>query len=81
MTENVENLILELLRSMRADLSNLNKKMVELTLRFQAVEGGIASIKSDIAHHYGEIALVNARYDNVIERIDRMERRLEISNG
>ena len=81
MADNVDNLVLEHLRAIRGDLGNVNEKLDEVMLRLQTLEGGIASIKSDIAHHYADIALVHSRHDTMMKRIERLEKRLELTSG
>ncbi len=49
MTENVENLVLEHLRAIRADVTALREDSREIKQRLTSVESGIASIRRDNA--------------------------------
>ena len=80
MADNIENLVLEHLRAMRGDIAALAKVGSEIVLRLQSLETTAASIKQDIAHHYGEIALVKTIYDGMRDRLERIERRLSLAD-
>ena len=48
--ENVENLILEHLRSIRADIAGMRDDIREIKQRLSNVESGIGSLKRDTAY-------------------------------
>ena len=81
MTENVENLVLEHLRAIRADVSGIKDDVREIKHRLTSLEGAVAGIKRDQAASYADTADQHARYDRLAERVERIERRLEIQDG
>jgi len=49
MPENVESLILEHLRSMRADIAGIREDVREIKSRLSSLEQGIAGLRRDVA--------------------------------
>ena len=78
--ENVEHIIIEHLRAIRADIGTVKEDMREVKTRLTHVEAGIASLKRDSAHQYDETASSNARYDRLAERLEKLEKRLDLAN-
>lgn len=60
----IDNIILEHLRAVRADLASLREDSREIKSRITNIEAGIAGLKRDNAHSYSEIADQHLRYDN-----------------
>lgn len=79
MTENVENLILELLRGMRSDLTEVKEVLREHGLRLNRIEAGVAGLRRDQAGDAEAIAQVQAQVDRLREEIERIKRRLELA--
>jgi predicted nucleic acid-binding Zn-ribbon protein len=71
MIEQVENLILEYLRAMRADVAQMKEDIRDIKLRLSALESHVANLLSDVLRQ-------NARIDSLDERIGRIEHRLEL---
>jgi hypothetical protein len=65
MTDNIENLVLEQLGAIRADIASVKEDTQEIKSRLVIVESGIAD--------------QHLRYDRLNDRIDRIEKRLEQS--
>lgn len=76
--ENVENLILEHLRAIRGDINTIRDDVREIKTRLTHVETGIAGLKRDSAYQYDETAAANAKFDRITERIEKIEKRLEL---
>jgi hypothetical protein len=72
MTENVENLILEHLRSIRSTLGDHGDRLNRIELRLSAIEQTVGSL---YALSGSDRETLNA----VIRRVERIERRLELS--
>jgi predicted nucleic acid-binding Zn-ribbon protein len=70
MTEQTENLVLELLRAMRLDLAQMKDDIRDIKLRLTALESHVANLLSNVLRQ-------NARIDVLDERMGRIERRLE----
>ena len=78
--ENVENLILEHLRSIRSDITGMRDDIREIKQRLSNLESGIGSLKRDTADLYTENAAQHLRYDRLADRIEKIEKRLELTN-
>ena len=78
MAEDVSNLILEHLRTMRTDLAALVEHAGRVEQRLGALEGHIASLRKDIALLHEDFAGLSVRHDKLAGRVGRIERRLEI---
>jgi hypothetical protein len=79
MTENIENLVFEHLRSIRADMACMKDDVREIKSRVNTLEVGQATIIQQIGHLIGMAAEHPIRYDRLLERIKRLERRFEIA--
>jgi archaellum component FlaC len=80
MTDNVENLIVEHLRALRAGQERIEQELREMKSRMTSVESGIASLRRDSADFATTAADQHARYDRLADRIDRIEKRLELQS-
>ncbi len=76
--ENVENLILEHLRVIRTDVGALKEDAREIKQRLANLESAVGGIKRDLGDMYTEGATQHTRYDRLVERIERLEKRLEL---
>jgi len=66
-----ENLILEHLRAIRATAEQLEPDLGDVRHRVGSIERHLANLQSDMAH-------VRLRLDGQGDRLDRIERRLEL---
>jgi len=66
-----ENLILERLRAIRATAEKLKRDLGDVRHRVGSIERHLANLQSDMAH-------VRLRLDGQGDRLDRIERRLEL---
>jgi prefoldin subunit 5 len=78
MSNQPENLVLEHLRAIRADLSALRADVREIKLRQNDMTRQIAALRRDQAGDAESAAHVEARLDRFGERLERIERRLDI---
>jgi len=76
MGEPPENLVLELLRTIRAEQARTNDILMEHGHRLTRLELGMASLRRDQANDAESIALLGSRFDRVVERLDRIDRHL-----
>lgn len=83
MTENVENLVLEQLRAIRNQLEGMQvatqQDFQEVKQRLSGVESGIAGLRRDSASTLDDVYRQQAAIDRLNERIQRIERRLELT--
>ena len=71
MTEETENLVLELLRRIRASQERTESDITDIKLRVSAAEQNLGQI-------HLQIAGLNSRMDRFDERLARIERRLDL---
>lgn len=76
---NIENLILEHLKRMQAEQSAARERDQEILSRLSHIESGLARITRDESHNYSEIVENRHTVDKLKERLERIERRLELS--
>lgn len=80
MTESVENLILEHLKRFQTGQDRIETKIDELVMRVGQLEGGILGLKREIVNAEESGVSVGLRVDTLSKRIDRIEKRLELTN-
>ncbi|MBN9074003.1 MAG: hypothetical protein J0H34_20875 [Rhizobiales bacterium] len=73
MNEKVENLILEHLRNIRADMSSMKEDMGTMRAEMLIVRQHMAGLLGSQTLHDGEIASIKVR-------LDRIEKRLELAD-
>lgn len=78
MTDNIENLLLEHLKRFQAGQDRIERKLDEVTRRLSNLEAGQASI----IQHLGNLAAADAHQqvasDGFNQRLERIEKRLEL---
>ena len=75
-----ENLMLEHLKRFQATLDRVERKIGEVTGRVANLESGQASIIQHLGHLAAADAAQQLSTDHLAERLDRIERRLELSH-
>jgi phage shock protein A len=76
--ENVENIILEHLRAIRTDIGTVKDDVRELKNRVGNLEAGQATILQHLGHQASVTAQQHASFDRIVERVERIEKRLEL---
>ncbi len=71
MSDERADLILNMLRGIRADISTMRERQEELILRVSRLEREVANLHVDFAG-------MHVRLDNIAQRLDRVERRLDL---
>jgi hypothetical protein len=83
MDEGVDNLIIEHLKGLRSDVQSLRTEMHaefrDVKLRLASVETAIVGAKHESADIRGDFVRQQVSLDSLLERIQRIERRLELS--
>jgi len=79
MSDNIENLILEHLKRLQAEQSAARERDQEILSRLSHIESGIARLTRDESANYSEIIESRHAVDKLKDRIERIERRLEIN--
>ncbi len=80
MTADVENLLLEHMKRFQAALDRIERKQDELMARVGNLESGLASLMQHLANLSAADAAQQLAIDNVSRRLDRFERRLELTH-
>lgn len=80
MNDSIENLILEHMKRFQADLGAARERDSEMLTRLGRLEVAIAGLRRDIAHFDEGAVEQSLRVDRLAERVDRIERRLELTD-
>jgi hypothetical protein len=78
MTENVENLIPEHLKRCQVTLERVEAKLGELTVRQTETHTAVLNLRRDQVNDAEISAHLQAQLDGVRDRLERIERRLEL---
>ncbi|MBS0456973.1 MAG: hypothetical protein JSS44_06545 [Proteobacteria bacterium] len=81
MTSNIENLLLEHLKRIQTELAAARERDIEIIARLGHLEAAIARIGRDQAGNYEELIGDRHVIDKLRERLERIERRLEIDSA
>lgn len=79
--ENVENIILEHLRHMRHKIDQMADDMREVKHRLATVEATQGTILQHTGHLASSIAQQQVSFDRMSERIEHIEKRLQLTNA
>ena len=77
MSGGTDNLVLEMLRAIRGDIAEMRVEQREQRARIGAIERAVAHLEREQAELRAEIG---ARFDRVLDRLDRIERRLDLAD-
>ncbi len=81
MSDEPSNLVLELLRGMRADMQKLHEDNRELKVRVTEVYTAVIGLRRDQVNDAEVVSRLQVTMDRVNDRLDRVERRLSLSDG
>ena len=76
MAENIDNLIIEHLVALRNELKEFRKEARE---ELQIIKMRLNSVERTVSGAHDDNVIVQMRIDKVDERIDRIEKRLELN--
>jgi hypothetical protein len=83
MSDNVENLLLEMLKGLRNDVKEFRARyeedMDDLKARMSSLEGAMVSVRRDVNHSDEVDARQQVAIDKIVKRIERIEHRLELA--
>ena len=80
MADNVENLMLEHLKRFQATQDQTNHWLKELTTRQSETHAAVLSLRRDQVNDAEVIVHVQVQMDRVRERLQRIERRLDLTD-
>ncbi len=81
MTDEPNNLVLEHLRAIRAELGIVRETQIEHGVNLNWLEGSLAGVKRDIALHAEQLAHVEVRLDQVRGELSLIKRRLDLTDA
>lgn len=81
MTADIENLVLEHLRHIRARVDQIADDVAELKYRMTSLEGAMGRVKREIAYGDETDARQQVTLDKLASRVERIERRLELRDA
>ncbi|MDR2858284.1 MAG: hypothetical protein LBV50_10620 [Novosphingobium sp.] len=79
MSENIENLILEHLKRFQSGQERIERELKEIKTRVGNIEAGQATVIQHLGHLAAADATQQLGIDNLNDRVERIERRLEIN--
>jgi tRNA threonylcarbamoyladenosine modification (KEOPS) complex Cgi121 subunit len=78
MVEEVENLVLEHLKKIQSEQTASRERDSEILSRLAHIETAVARLARDGADNFAEVIADRHAVDKLKERIERIERRLEL---
>lgn len=79
MTESAENLVLEHLRAIRTELAQVKDDTSEIKMRLTSIDERLTLAEKGIANVHGDFAIIQIRMDKQGDRLERIEKRLELT--
>lgn len=80
MTADIDSLVLEHLRHIRARVDQIADDVTDLKLRMSGLEGAMVLVKREVSHGDETDARQQITMDKLSARIERIERRLELGD-
>lgn len=80
MAENVDNLMLEHLKRFQATLERVEQRLGELTVRQTETHTAVLGLRRDQVNDAEMVAHLQIQLDTLKDRLDRIERRLELTH-
>lgn len=80
MAETPTPLVLDHLRALRGDMAAVREDNREIKHRLHRIETGIAGLRRDQAADAETVAHLEARLDKLGDRLERIERRLDLTD-
>lgn len=74
-------MVLEHLRAIRSDVADVKATQEEHGLRLTRIEQGLAGLRREQAYDAETAAHHSSRIDRLVQRIDRIEKRLELTDN
>jgi hypothetical protein len=79
MTEIEENLVLEHSRAIRNELAQVKDDTSEIKMRLTSIDERLTLAEKGIANVHGDFAIIQIRMDKQGDRLERIEKRLELT--
>ena len=79
MTENIDNLILEHLKALRLELAEVKADTSDMKSRLRGIDASLIDLRRNDLHGFEEVARQQVSIDQIVERLQRIEKRLELT--
>ena len=79
MTDQIENLVLEHLKAIRAELVEIKADTSDIKQRLHSVDTSVIELRRNDVHLFEDDARQQVSLDKLLERIQRIEKRLELT--
>lgn len=79
MAENIDNIIIEHLKAIRAEIADVKNDTADIKQRLHSIDTSVLDLRRNDIHLYEDSARQQVNLDTLLERIKRIERRLELS--
>ncbi len=79
MTENIDNLMLEHLKALRLELADVKADTTDIKSRLRSIDSSMIDLRRNDLHGFEEVARQQISIDQIVERLQRIEKRLELS--
>ena len=79
MTDPIDNIILEHLKAIRAELVEIKADTSDIKLRLHSVDTSVIELRRNDVHLFEDDARQQVSLDKLLERIQRIEKRLELT--
>lgn len=78
MADNIEEIVIPILRQLQSEMSQLRDSVRRLEDRASAVEIGLAGVRRDLGSLAEADAHLQVSFDQMNRRVERIERRLDL---
>lgn len=79
MAENIDNIIIEHLKAIRAEIADVKNDTADIKQRLHSIDTSVIDLRRNDVHIYEDSARQQINLDKLLERIKRIEKRLELS--
>ena len=79
MTDQIDNIILEHLKAIRSELAEIKADTSDIKLRLHSVDTSVIELRRNDVHLFEDDARQQVSLDKLLERIQRIEKRLELT--
>lgn len=79
MTEQIDSIILEHLKAIRAELAEIKADTSDIKLRLHSVDTSVIELRRNDVHLFEDDARQQVTLDRLLDRIQRIEKRLELT--
>jgi ribosomal silencing factor RsfS len=79
MADNIDNIIIEHLKAIRAEIADVKNDTADIKQRLHSIDTSVIDLRRNDVHIYEDSARQQISLDKLLERIKRIEKRLELS--